>query len=123
MCTDTVVSSQEDIYALQAKITQLASTIRQMKKDGLPVAAEVEKLNNMRKEFTELMKDNSPEEEHGKDFNRKAFDELLLRKFYVVPSFELHNGPAGLFDYGPIATTLKTNVLNLWRSFFVNEGK
>jgi glycyl-tRNA synthetase len=40
---------------------------------------------------------------------------------YVVPSFEIHNGPAGLFDYGPPACALKSNVLLLWRQFFALE--
>ena len=40
---------------------------------------------------------------------------------YVVPSFEIHNGPAGLFDYGPPACALKANVLALWRQHFVLE--
>jgi glycyl-tRNA synthetase len=63
-------------------------------------------------------------ERDGEDsyqFNRKAFDELILRKMYVVPSFEIHNGPAGLFDYGPPACTLKANVINSWRNHFVVE--
>jgi len=40
---------------------------------------------------------------------------------YVVPSFEIHNGPAGLFDYGPAACSLKSNMLALWRRHFVLE--
>jgi glycyl-tRNA synthetase len=54
-------------------------------------------------------------------FNRKAFDELILRKMYVVRAFEIHDGPAGLFDYGPPACALKANVLALWRQHFVLE--
>lgn len=55
--------------------------------------------------------------------NRKAFDELLLRKMYVVPSFEIHQGPAGFMDYGPPACALKANILNLWRQHFVVEDQ
>ena len=40
---------------------------------------------------------------------------------YVVPSFEIHNGPAGLFDYGPAACALKSNMLSIWRQHFVLE--
>ncbi len=54
-------------------------------------------------------------------FNKKAFDELLLRKMYLVPSFEIHNGPAGFFDYGPPGCALKANVLAKWRQHFVIE--
>ena len=57
----------------------------------------------------------------GNTFNKKAFDELLLRKMYIVPSFEIHNGPAGFMDYGPPAAALKTNILNKWRQHFIIE--
>jgi glycyl-tRNA synthetase len=43
----------------------------------------------------------------------------MLRKMYVIPSFEIHSGPAGLFDLGPPACTLKSNMLALWRKHFV----
>lgn len=111
----------EDIFALQARITQIQSNIRQMKKDGKPsaeISAEVELLNQARDKFAEL---NKSQTQNEKAFNRKAFDELILRKMYVVPSFEIHNGPAGLFDYGPPACALKANMLALWRRHFVLE--
>lgn len=117
----TVDNTEEDVYALQARITQLQSAIRQMKKDGAPaaeIAAEVEKLTSARTKYTSMMAVNKTDE---KPFNRKSFDELILRKMYVVPSFEIHNGPAGLFDYGPPACALKANVLALWRRHFVLE--
>jgi len=28
----------------------------------------------------------------GPKFDRKSFDEMLVRKFFVVPSFEIHGG-------------------------------
>jgi glycyl-tRNA synthetase len=116
--TTTVV---EDVYSLQAKITTLQSTIRQMKKDGKPaneVAVEVEKLTSLRARVAEMSKTDLPAEEV---FNRRAFDELILRKMYIVQAFEIHNGPAGLFDYGPPACALKANMLSLWRRHFVLE--
>ncbi len=110
----------EDIFLLQAKVTHLQSTIKQMKKDGAAasdIASETEKLNDLRNRVGELAKlDTSV-----KIFNRKGFDELILRKMYIVQSFEIHNGPAGLFDYGPPACALKANVLSLWRRHFSLE--
>lgn len=32
-----------------------------------------------------------------------------------MPSFEIYNGVAGLFDYGPLGSALKANVEALWR--------
>ena len=111
----------DDVYSLQAKITKQQSTVRQLKKDGADpetVATEVNTLLELRAKLAELEKLEAPTTEV---FNRKAFDELILRKMYVVPSFEIHNGPAGLFDYGPPACALKANVLSLWRQHFALE--
>lgn len=116
-----VAVPEEDVYALQAKITQLQSAIRQMKKDSAPavdIATEVEKLTSARAKYAELVAVTKSDE---KPFPRKAFDELILRKMYVVQAFEIHNGPAGLFDYGPAACALKANMLSMWRRHFVLE--
>ena len=90
----------EDIYAIQAQVTQQQSKIRELKKAGTATAQEildeVETLNALRAKLSKCNEDKVPET----PFNRKSFDELILRKMYVVPSFEIHNGPAGLFDYG-----------------------
>ena len=112
---------EDDEYSLQAKITVKASQIRQMKKDSAPaqdVVNEVAVLTALRARLAEMTAASKDESDL---LNRKAFEELLLRKMYVVPSFEIHNGPAGLFDYGPPACALKTNILNLWTQHFVQE--
>ncbi len=115
------MSTEEDAYSLQAKITTFQSSIKEMKKNGAPTAAvleEVAKMTELRAKLAELQK---TEQLTAEVFNRKAFDELILRKMYIVQSFEIHNGPAGLFDYGPPAAALKSNVLSLWRRHFALE--
>jgi len=107
----------EDINALQAKITKQQSTIKEMKKAKAAdsdLAAANEVLAALREELAAM-----PAESYN--FNRKGFDELLLRKMYVVPAFEIHNGPAGLYDMGPPACALKANILHRWRLHFVQE--
>ena len=114
-------SMQEDAYSMQAKITSQQSIIKLLKKSGTASAQEIADgvaiLLNLRGLLSEMQKTSEPIEV----FNRKSFDELILRKMYVVPSFEIHNGPAGLFDYGPPACALKSNVLALWRQHFALE--
>jgi glycyl-tRNA synthetase len=115
-----VAGEGDDVFALQAKITSLQSAIKQLKKDGktnADIVSESNKLNELRNLLAEKMKAHDTAEA----FNRKSFDELILRKMYVIPSFEIHNGPAGLFDYGPLACSLKANMLALWRRYFVLE--
>lgn len=111
----------DDEYSMQAKITSQASIIKLLKKSGTASAQSIAEgvaiLLELRAKLAELQKTAAPVEV----FNRKSFDELILRKMYVVPSFEIHNGPAGLFDYGPPACALKSNVLALWRQHFALE--
>lgn len=54
-------------------------------------------------------------------FNRQAFDELLKRRFFIAPSFELYGGVAGLYDYGPMGCSIKANIISTWRQHFILE--
>ena len=111
----------DDVYSVQAKITTQQSLVRQLKKDGASpqqINDEVSKLTELRNTLISMQSQNTVVEEQ---FNRKSFDELIVRKMYVIKSFEIHNGPSGLFDYGPPACALKSNVLSKWRQIFVLE--
>ncbi|KAL7526181.1 hypothetical protein ACHAXR_001361 [Thalassiosira sp. AJA248-18] len=46
-------------------------------------------------------------------FNRKVFDELLLRKMSIIPSFEIHRGVKALFDLGSPACELKASMVDV----------
>lgn len=52
---------------------------------------------------------------------KAALDNTLTRRMFVIPSFEVYNGVAGLFDFGPPGTAFKDNLLNFWRRHFVYE--
>jgi len=56
-----------------------------------------------------------------KYYKRKECDDLLRRKLFYTPSFEIYNGVAGLYDYGPLGAALKANVENLWKTHFILE--
>ena len=34
-------------------------------------------------------------------FSRAHFEDTIVRKMFVIPSFEIHGGVKGLFDLGP----------------------
>lgn len=54
--------------------------------------------------------------------NRPALEELVKRRFFYAISYEIYNnGVKGLFDYGPAGSTLMSNIIELWRDFFVLE--
>lgn len=98
---------QDDLDALNAKITSQGATVRTLKKEGGSaddIAEAVALLQNLKIEAAELTK--TLEADQPK-FNRKAFDDLVLRKMFVVPAFEIHGGVKGLYDLGPPACALK----------------
>lgn len=63
----------------------------------------------------------APTEDLAKKYKRKDVEDLLKRKFFTVPSFEIYGGVAGFFDYGPLGCAVKNNIEQLWRNHFVLE--
>jgi len=53
--------------------------------------------------------------------DKLLLDNLVTRRSFLIPSFELHGGVSGLFDFGPPGFALKENILSLWKSHFVIE--
>lgn len=56
-----------------------------------------------------------------KKYKRRDVEDLMKRKFFTVPSFEIYGGVAGFFDYGPLGCAVKNNIEQLWRQHFVLE--
>lgn len=119
--TDAAASLQDEIDALAAKVTKQASLVRQLKKSNSSaesIAEAVTKLQKI-KITAENLRKKGEEMDPSKSFNRKVFDELVLRKMFVIPSFEIHGGVKGLFDLGPPACALKAAMIDIWRKHFV----
>jgi len=58
-----------------------------------------------------------------KEFNAGDVLSLCKRRGFIFPAYEIYGGIAGLYDYGPLGTQMKTNLINLWRSIYVlGEG-
>ena len=110
---------QDELDSLNASITKQGSTVRQMKKDGADAASieeAVKALQALKLSATEITSKLTSSEPQ---FNRKSFDDLVVRKMFVIPSFEIHGGVKGLFDLGPPACSLKAAMIDLWRKHFV----
>lgn len=54
-------------------------------------------------------------------FDRAKMEDLLKRRFFYDQSFAIYGGITGQYDFGPMGTMLKANMLNAWRQFFVLE--
>lgn len=55
----------------------------------------------------------------NKKFDSEGFNNLITRRFFITPSFEIYGGVAGLYDYGPSGCIMKDNILQLWKKHFV----
>ena len=105
-------SLQDEISALEAQITKKGAEVRTLKKDSASdadaISQTIDALKELKVKHVELTKTLDAASGGGKDtFNRKVFDQLVLRKMFVVPSFEIHGGVKGLFDLGPPACAVK----------------
>jgi glycyl-tRNA synthetase len=48
---------------------------------------------------------------------------LAKRRGFLWPSSEIYGGVAGFFDYGPLGSTMKRNIEDVWRKYYVlKEG-
>jgi glycyl-tRNA synthetase len=54
-------------------------------------------------------------------FSKAALDDLLLKRFFYAPAFEIYGGVAGLYDYGPPGSALQANIIAEWRKHFIIE--
>jgi glycyl-tRNA synthetase len=54
-------------------------------------------------------------------FSKANLDDLLLKRFFYAPAFEIYGGVAGLYDYGPPGSALQANIIAEWRKHFIIE--
>lgn len=52
---------------------------------------------------------------------RSLFEDLVKRRFVYIQTAEIYGGVAGLYDYGPIGTAIKNNLVQMWRTHFLLE--
>lgn len=57
----------------------------------------------------------------GQPLDRALLDQMLRRRLFFTPAFEIYNGVAGLYDYGPPGCALQSNIIDIWRKHFVIE--
>jgi glycyl-tRNA synthetase len=115
-----------DLDALRAAATKAAGDVRALKASGAAptaVQAAVAAMQSLRAQLDAAVLAAGADADTGSKWkvNKKALDDTLARRMFVVPAFEIHGGVAGLFDYGPPGCSLKENVLSIWRQYFVLE--
>lgn len=107
-----------DVDSLRAQEASQREHVRTLKKEGkkdaLPEA--IAQLQKLKLSLSEAEKDLA-----GPQIDREALEVVLRRRMIVVPSFEIHGGVAGFFDFGPPGAALKDNILTEWKKHFILE--
>ncbi|TMW57244.1 hypothetical protein Poli38472_003169 [Pythium oligandrum] len=115
-----------DLDALRASVTRQGALVRGLKQNGgaaEDIKAAVDELKKLKVQLDAEIAKQGPETDTLSKADKKAMDDLLIRKMFVVPSFEIYGGIGGFYDFGPPACALKANLLRAWRRHFVFEDK
>lgn len=57
----------------------------------------------------------------SKEVKMEDIVSLCKRRGFVYQGSEIYGGLSGTWDYGPLGTTLKRNIMNMWWKMFVEE--
>ena len=111
-----------DLDAIRAAVARQGAKVREIKKSGGDDLGEaVEKLKALKLELAEAAKSMGSDIGETLDIDRSALDMVLLRRMFVVPSFEIYGGVRGFYDFGPPGCALKANLITLWKQHFILE--
>jgi glycyl-tRNA synthetase len=55
--------------------------------------------------------------------NSSTILSMAKRRGILWPAYEIYGGVAGFYDYGPIGSNLRENIINLWRKYFVIDER
>ena len=111
--------SAADLEALDHQLEVQKEAVRKLKANKAPkdqVDAAVALLKDLKTRVEALEVTNKKSK-----FDRGAFEEVMRRRFFFNQGFEIYNGVAGLYDYGPPGCALKNHWCALWRDHFAIE--
>ena len=52
-------------------------------------------------------------------FERPQIEDVIKKRFFYGPSFDIYGAVSGLYDYGPAGCALQANIIDLWRKHFI----
>ncbi|XP_070504506.1 glycine--tRNA ligase [Chironomus tepperi] len=113
--------TEEILAPLRALVKEQGDLVRKLKDEGAPeidVKKAVAELKTRKKILEDKELSLAPQ---VSSFDRAKMEDLLKRRFFYDQSFAIYGGITGQYDFGPMGTMLKANMLNAWRQFFVLE--
>ena len=122
-------SSSADVTRLTSEVKAAGEAVKALKTKqvkGPELTAAIEQLQKLKAELAAATPaaaptpSTSPAEMDSKTF-RSALEDLLTRRFFYLPAYEIYGGVKGLYDFGPMGCAIKTNLIAAWRRHFILE--
>jgi len=121
MSADQNNESNQELEDLRQRVKEQGDLVRELKNKNAPgsdLDVALRELKARKKILENKEKELAPPEAK---FDRAKLEDLLKRRFFFIPSFEIYGGVAGLYDFGPPGCAMEANILSLWRSHFTLE--
>lgn len=110
---------EEVLAPLRAAVKEQGDLVRKLKEEKAPeidVKKAVAELKTRKKVLEDKELSLTPAEEL---FDRAKMEDLIKRRFFYDQSFAIYGGITGQFDFGPMGCALKSNMIQLWRKYFI----
>ena len=125
------MSSAAELSRLSAEVTSASDAVKALKAqpqcDGGELTRAVERLQQVKAAYNSALHASSSSSALGggvmgdEKALRGALEDLLTRRFFYLPSYEIYGGVKGLYDFGPMGCAVKANLLAAWKRHFVLE--
>lgn len=114
---------EEILAPLRASVKSQGDLVRKLKEEKAPeldIKKAVAELKARKKVLEDKELSLAPSDEV---FDRSKMEDLIKRRFFYDQSFAIYGGITGQFDFGPMGCALKSNMIQLWRKYFIlNEN-
>lgn len=110
---------EEVLAPFRAAVKEQGDLVRKLKEEKAPeidVKKAVAELKTRKKILEDKELSLTPAEEL---FDRAKMEDLIKRRFFYDQSFAIYGGITGQFDFGPMGCALKSNMIQLWRKYFI----
>ncbi|XP_022113147.2 glycine--tRNA ligase [Pieris rapae] len=110
---------EEILAPLRANVKEQGDLVRKLKEEKAPeidIKKAVAELKARKKTLEDKELSLAPTEEW---FDRAKMEDLIKRRFFYDQSFAIYGGITGQFDFGPMGCALKSNMIQLWRKYFI----
>ncbi|XP_032511959.2 glycine--tRNA ligase [Danaus plexippus] len=110
---------EEILAPLRSSVKEQGDLVRKLKQEKAPeidIKKAVAELKARKKILEDKELSLTPAEEL---FDRAKMEDLIKRRFFYDQSFAIYGGITGQFDFGPMGCALKSNMIQLWRKFFI----